>query len=107
MAARVNEEQFEELVLHAKLPVLLDFYSDTCIPCKKLNGPLGDIEDDNEGKLLVYKVNVNYEEELAKQYEVASVPTLIVLKDGEEITRNVGAVGYDEIDELISEVVFD
>lgn len=103
MAQRVNEEQFEELVLKSELPVLLDFYSDTCIPCKKLNGPLGDIEDDNEGKLKVYKVNVNYDEALAKKYGVASVPTLVLIKNGTEITRNIGAVGYDEIDSMISE----
>lgn len=101
MAKRVSEEQFEEVVLQAEKPVLLDFYSDTCIPCKKLNGPLGDIEDDNEDELLVYKVNVNYEEALAKQYEIASVPTLVLLKNGEELTRSVGAVSYDEIDEMI------
>lgn len=103
MAQRVNEEQFEELVLKSELPVLLDFYSDTCIPCKKLNGPLGDIEDDNEGKLKVYKVNVNYDEALAKKYGVTSVPTLVLIKNGAEITRNIGAVGYDEIDSMISE----
>lgn len=103
MAQRVNEEQFEELVLKAKLPVLVDFYSDTCIPCKKLNGPLGDIEDDNEDKLLVYKVNVNYDEALAAKYDVASVPTLVLIKDGAEVVRNVGSISYDEIDELISE----
>lgn len=103
MAQRVNEEQFAEVVLKAKLPVLLDFYSDTCIPCKKLNGPLGDIEEDNEGKLLVYKVNVNYDEALAKQYEVSSVPTLVLIKNGTEISRNVGSASYDEIDALIAE----
>lgn len=103
MAQRVNEEQFEELVLKSELLVLLDFYSDTCIPCKKLNGPLGDIEDDNEGKLKVYKVNVNYDEALAKKYGVTSVPTLVLIKNGTEITRNTGAVGYDEIDSMISE----
>jgi len=102
MAQRVNAEQFEEHVLKAQLPVLVDFYSDTCIPCKKLNGPLGDIEDDNEGKLLVYKVNVNYDEELAKKYEVSSVPTLVLVKDGAEVLRNVGSASYDEIDELIA-----
>ena len=101
MAKRVNEAQFEELVMKAELPVLLDFYSDTCVPCKKLNGPLGDIEDDNEGKLLVYKVNVNYEESLAKRYAVASVPTLVLIKDGKELARSIGAIGYDEIDALI------
>lgn len=103
MAQRIKEEQFNELVLDAKLPVLVDFYSDTCIPCKKLNGPLGDMEEDNEGKLLVYKVNVNYDEALAKQYAVASVPTLVFFKEGKEVLRNTGAASYDEIDGLIED----
>lgn len=102
MAQRVKEEQFEELVLQAELPVLLDFYSDTCVPCKKLNGPLADIEEDYEGRILVYKVNVNYEESLASRYEIASVPTLVFIKDGKELVRRTGAAGYDEIENLIT-----
>lgn len=59
MAARVNSDNFNELVLESGLPVLVDFYSDSCIPCKMMAGVIGDIEDDYEGKLNVYKVNVN------------------------------------------------
>jgi thioredoxin 1 len=103
MAARVSKDQFEELVLKSELPVLLDFYSDSCVPCKKINGPLGDIEDDNEGKIKVLKVNTNYEEELTSEYGVESVPTLVLIKDGAEVARSVGALSYDEIDELIAE----
>ena len=64
MAARANAENFEELVLKSELPVLVDFYSDSCIPCKMMAGVVGDIEDDYEGKLNVYKVNVNFDESL-------------------------------------------
>lgn len=103
MATRVSKDQFEELVLKSELPVLLDFYSDSCVPCKKINGPLGDIEDDNEGKIKVLKVNTNYEEELTSEYGVESVPTLVLIKDGAEVARSVGALSYDEIDELIAE----
>lgn len=60
MAARANAENFEELVLKSELPVLVDFYSDSCIPCKMMAGVVGDIEDDYEGKLNVYKVNMKY-----------------------------------------------
>ena len=62
MAARINEQQFEEKVLKADKPVLVDFYSDTCIPCKRMAGVLGEIEDDYDGKLDVFKINVNYEQ---------------------------------------------
>lgn len=103
MAARVSKDQFEELVLKSELPVLLDFYSDSCVPCKKINGPLGDIEDDNEGKIKVLKVNTNYEEELTSEYGIESVPTLVLIKDGAEVARSVGALSYDKIDELIAE----
>lgn len=52
MAARANAENFEELVLKSELPVLVDFYSDSCIPCKMMAGVVGDIEDDYEGSLM-------------------------------------------------------
>ena len=60
MALRINAENFEEKVLKADKPVLVDFYSDTCIPCKQMAGILGDIEDEHEDTVYIYKVNVNY-----------------------------------------------
>ena len=59
MAVRINKDDFEEKVLKSDLPVIVDFYSDSCIACKKLAPALGDVEDDYEGKLYVYKVNTN------------------------------------------------
>lgn len=100
MALRVNQENFEEKVLKADKPVLLDFYSDTCIPCKRLAGPLGEVEEEYEGKILVYKVNVNYDDKLAEQYKVMAAPTLIFLVNGEEKSRTTGAVGKEDIVKL-------
>ena len=57
----LKQDNFEEKVLQSDKPVLLDFYSDTCIPCKRMAGPLGDVEDEYEDKIHVYKVNVNYD----------------------------------------------
>ena len=101
MAARVSGEEFEEKVLKAELPVLLEFYSDSCIPCKLMSGPLADIEEEYAGKLLVYKVNVNFEEALAKQYEVLAAPTLLVIQNGEEKARRTGAAKKPEIIEFM------
>jgi thioredoxin 1 len=103
MALRVNADNFEELVLHADKPVLLDFYSDTCIPCKRMAGPLGDVEDEYEDRLHVYKVNVNYDEKLAEQYEVMSAPTLVVIVGGEEKKRMSGAASKEDIVALFAE----
>ena len=69
MALRINAENFEEKVLKADKPVLIDFYSDTCIPCKQMAGILGDIEDEHEDTVYIYKVNVNYDKALAEQYK--------------------------------------
>jgi thioredoxin 1 len=100
MALRVNQDNFDEKVLKSDKPVLLDFYSDTCIPCKRMAGPLGDVEDEYEGKLYVYKVNVNYDEELAAKYQVMSAPTLVFLVNGEEKSRMSGAAGKEQIIKL-------
>ena len=66
MAARVNKDEFEGKVLKSDIPVLVDFYSDSCVPCKKMTPVIGDVEDDMEGKLAVYKVNINFDTELAE-----------------------------------------
>ena len=80
MAVRVSKADFEEKVLKEKLPVLVDFYSDSCVACKKLAPVLGNAEDDYEDKIKVYKVNTNFDVELAEQYEVQTNPTLILFK---------------------------
>jgi thioredoxin 1 len=101
MAVRVSAGDFEEKVLRADKPVLLDFYSDTCIPCKKMAGALGNIEEDYEGRLYVYKVNVNYDMELAQQFHVMSAPTLVLLANGEEKDRLRGAAGEEQIADML------
>ena len=91
MAARISKANFDEKVLKSKLPVIVDFYSDSCVACKKLAPVLGDIEDDYENKLHVYKVNTNFDGELADEYEVTANPTLLFVKDAEVLDRKVGA----------------
>lgn len=90
MAARISKADFDEKVLKSKLPVIVDFYS-IHVYCKKLAPVLGDIEDDYEDKLHVYKVNTNFDGELADEYEVTANPTLLFVKDAEVLDRKVGA----------------
>ena len=90
MAARISKADFDEKVLKSKLPVIVDFYSDSCVACKKLAPVLGDIEDDYEDKLHVYKVNTNFDGELADEYEVTANPTLLFVKDAEVLDRKIG-----------------
>lgn len=105
MAARVNQEQFEAEVLKSELPVLVDFYSDSCIPCKKMAPLLGALEDDYEDRLKVVKVNVNFDKELAQTYEVQASPTLLFFKDGQEVSRIRGAVGKADLKEAVDKII--
>ena len=87
MAERITTADFNGKVLSADIPVLVDFYSDTCVPCKMLSPVLSQLETELAGKLLICKVNVGYEQELVDKYDVQAAPTLIFFKDGEEVSR--------------------
>lgn len=97
MAVRIAKDDFEEKVLQSPIPVIVDFYSDSCIACKMLAPVLGGIEDDYEDRIAVYKVNTNFEQELAEQYGIMSNPTLILFKNGEAVDRKVGAQTADAL----------
>lgn len=105
MAARVNQEQFETEVLKSAIPVLAEFYSDSCIPCKQLSPILGDIEDDYEDKVKVVKINVNFDSDLAAQYEVMASPTILFFKDGAEVKRTCGLVKKEELETIIKTLI--
>lgn len=104
MAKRVDKSQFQEEVLQSVIPVLVEFYSDSCIPCKQLSPILGQIEEDYEEKLKVVKVNVNYDEELAETYHVMAAPTILFFQNGEEIKRLRGAGKKEEVVKLVQEI---
>ena len=99
MAARVSKADFEEKVLKEALPVLVDF----CVVCKKLAPVLGNAEDDYEDKIKVYKVNTNFDAELAEQYEVQANPTLIFFQNGQAKDRKTGALKQAELNSWIEE----
>lgn len=104
MAKRVSSEEFKSEVIESKLPVIVEFYSDSCIPCKQLSPILGGIEDDYEDKLKVVKVNVNFDDKLAEEYAVAASPTLLFFKEGKEVERIRGLVKRPAIEEVIEKL---
>ena len=105
MAARVYTDDFTDKVINNELPVVVDFYSDSCIACKKLAPTLCDIEDEYEGKLVVFKVNTAFDTKLVEEYEIKSNPTLILFKDGKPVEKRVGPSDYDELVDWIEEYV--
>ncbi len=101
MAERIGEADFTEKVKRAERIVLLDFYSDSCIPCKRLSPILGEIEEEYAEKVSVYKVNVNYEEKLVEEYQVMASPTLILFKNGEALDKKIGIQKKAELTEWL------
>ena len=90
---KVNKESFETEVLKAEGMVLVDFFADWCGPCKMLSPIVDDIK--------VCKINVDEEPELAMRYNVMSIPTLVVIQNGEEVNKSVGLVSKEDIIKMV------
>lgn len=105
MAERIGKDEFEEKVLKNDLPVLVDFYSDSCIACKKLAPALSQAEEMLGDRLQIYKVNTNFETGLTEEYEILSRPTLIVFRNGRETQRKTGAQKPQELIEWLKTIL--
>jgi thioredoxin 1 len=86
----VNSETFNTKVLNASGPVLVDFWADWCPPCRALAPTLEDLAAEMEEQLTIVKLDVQSTSDIPRQYDVMNIPTLILFKDGEEVTRIVG-----------------
>lgn len=100
----VNQNNFEQEVLKADKPVLVDFFAEWCMPCKMFAPILEDFAEENERKLKVVKVNIDEAIQLAQKYRVMSIPTL-KLFTGEEEPRAtfVGAMSQEELEDWLAE----
>jgi len=87
---KVTQEDFDRTVLQADAPVLVDFYADWCAPCRMVAPFVDEIARNNVGRMLVAKVDTDRAPEVAMQYGIRSIPTLIVFKGGAEVDRSVG-----------------
>jgi thioredoxin 1 len=103
--AELTESTFAEQVNSATEPVVVDFWAEWCGPCKMVAPVLAEIADEQSGKVRVAKVNVDEHPGLAQQFNVMSIPTLIVFKDGQEVQRIVGAKGKAQLLEDLSRLL--
>ena len=91
-AIELTKENFSEEVLKSSLPVLVDFWAEWCGPCRVVGPIVDQIADELQGKLKVAKVNVDEAQELAAQFNVMSIPTLLIFKGGQPVEQMVGAM---------------
>ena len=97
---KVGSENFDEEVLRSDKKVLIDFYATWCGPCKVLSPTVEEIAKENDD-IKVVKIDVDEEEELANKYGVISIPTLIVIENGEVINKSVGVISKEEIESML------
>ena len=97
MELTFTKHNFEDLVLNADKPVLVDFWAPWCMPCRMLSPTIEEIAEESVGKAYVGKVNVDEEAELAIKYGVRSIPTLLFFEKGQLVNRMVGVQDKEDI----------
>ncbi len=93
----VTDQDFEERVLGAERPVLVDFWAEWCVPCHMVSPVVEEIGRDKGEDLQVAKLNIDENPDVTRRYGVMSIPTLMLFKEGKEIARVVGARGKDAL----------
>ncbi len=100
--SELTESNFENEVIKSKLPVLVDFWAEWCGPCKMIAPVIEELAKEYEGKLLVGKVDVDGNQQIAMKYGIRSIPTLLVFKDGKVVEQIVGAAPKKMLAEKLS-----
>ena len=98
---KIDEKNFENEVLKSDKPVIIDFYADWCGPCKMMSPIIDEISDELGDKIKVGKINTDENLELAQKYGIMSIPTIMIIKNG-EISKTF--IGVTDKDEIIKEV---
>lgn len=99
---KLSKSNFEQEVLTSSTPVLVDFWAPWCGPCQMIGPIVSEIAQDYEGRVKVGKVNVDDEGDLAVEFGVVSIPTLIVFNNGEVVAKSVGYCSKEDIENLIN-----
>lgn len=100
---QITSSNFEEIVLNSNKTVLIDFYADWCPPCKKLSPIIEEVASENTDENLVFaRINIDDEQNLAAQYGIQPIPTLVLLKSGKEVDRRVGYMEKTDVKDFIN-----
>jgi len=93
----IDDDSFEQGVIKSDIPAAVDFWSATCPPCQVMGGLLNEIGPDYVGQVNIFKLNVNQNPQITGRYQVQSIPTLILFRDGGEVDRIVGLMPLNQL----------
>ena len=99
----LTKANFEDEVINSEVPVLVDFWATWCGPCKMIAPIVEEIAEEYAGKIKVGKVNVDQEQELAIKFGIASIPTLLLIKEGKVLNTLVGYRPKEDIEAMLAE----
>lgn len=97
MAVKITSDNFKKEVLESEVPVIVDFWAAWCRPCMMLGPIIDEIAHEKEGEVKVGKVNVDEEGNLANQFHISSIPTVVLFKNGEVVSQVVGLLRKEDL----------
>ena len=103
--ATVNSETFENEVIKNDIPVLVDFWAEWCAPCKMMEPAISDVANEYAGKIKICKANINENMDFTSQYEIMGVPAILIFKNGEMVSKQVGLKSKNELKKIIDDVL--
>ena len=98
-----TDKHFEQDVILSDIPVLIDFWAEWCGPCKMIGPVLEELATELESKIKIVKVNVDENNQTAVKFSIRSIPTLMMIKDGEVKAQHIGAASKSQIKEFINQ----
>jgi thioredoxin 1 len=101
MEVILSIDNFESEVTQSAVPVLVDFWAEWCMPCKMVAPALSEIAKEYDGKAKIGKLNVDEQPDLAARFNIVSIPTMLLFKDGEVVQQQVGAAPKEQLETLI------
>jgi thioredoxin len=97
MAVKQQFKSLADLLQNAQKPVLVDFYAEWCGPCKMMAKVLEEVNEDLQGRVQIVKINTEKYPDLASQYQITALPTMVVFQNGQPVKRLEGLIGSDEL----------